>query len=163
MTYEELIDLINYLDQSNIAFMDYETKDEHIVLSKEVPQLPVKEEASANLEAIQSASASKEASAVIEEPLQETEAKEAESAPEEKAGKAVESPMVGVVYLQPHPDEDPYVKVGDHVEQGDVVCIVEAMKLMNEIKAPHSGVVTEILVENEAVVEYKQPLIRIDS
>ena len=59
-------------------------------------------------------------------------------------------------------DEDPYVKVGDRVEQGDVICIVEAMKLMNEIHAPHSGVVTEILVENEAVVEYKQPLIRID-
>ena len=48
------------------------------------------------------------------------------------------------------------------MKQGDVICIVEAMKLMNEIQAPHSGVVTEILVENEAVVEYKQPLVRID-
>ncbi len=64
-----------------------------------------------------------------------------------KAGEVVESPMVGVIYLQPHPDEDPYVKVGDRVEQGDVICIVEAMKLMNEIQAPHSGVITEILVE----------------
>ncbi len=81
---------------------------------------------------------------------------------QEVAGEAVESPMVGVVYLQPKPDEDPYVKVGDRVEQGDVICIVEAMKLMNEIQAPRSGIVTEILVENEEVVEYKQPLIRID-
>jgi len=162
MTYEELIELIDHLDQSNIAYMDYETKDEHIVLSKEVPQLPAKEESSATAEAVQPTSLSNEASSVTDAPAKETATEEAEAVAEEKAGKAVESPMVGVVYLQPHPDEDPYVKVGDHVEQGDVVCIVEAMKLMNEIKAPHSGVVTEILVENEAVVEYKQPLIRID-
>ena len=80
----------------------------------------------------------------------------------EQKGEAVESPMVGVLYLQAPPDVDAYVKVGDRVEQGDVICIVEAMKLMNEIQAPISGIVTEILVENEEVVEYGQPIMRIE-
>ena len=70
--------------------------------------------------------------------------------------------MVGVVYLQATPDADPYVKVGDKVEQGDVICIVEAMKLMNEIQAPFSGVITEVFVQNEEVVEYGQPLLRME-
>ena len=59
------------------------------------------------------------------------------------------------------PDAEPYVSVGDSVQKGDVLCLVEAMKLMNEIQAPQSGVITEILVENEAIVEFNQPLFRI--
>ena len=64
--------------------------------------------------------------------------------------------------LQPGPDKDSFVRVGDRVEQGQTICIVEAMKLMNEIQAPKAGLVTEILIENEEVVEFGQPLIRID-
>ena len=70
--------------------------------------------------------------------------------------------MVGVVYLQPGPDKDYFVQMGDRVEQGQTICIIEAMKLMNEIQAPKAGIVTEILIENEEVVEFGQPLIRID-
>ena len=79
----------------------------------------------------------------------------------EPSGNLVKSPLVGVVYLQPKPDAEPYVSVGDSVQKGDVLCLVEAMKLMNEIQAPQSGVITEILVENEAIVEFNQPLFRI--
>lgn len=75
-----------------------------------------------------------------------------------RMGKAVKSPMVGVYYGSPAPGEEPFVTVGSRVEKGDVICIVEAMKLMNEITAEMSGEVVEICVEDGEVVEYGQPL-----
>ena len=75
--------------------------------------------------------------------------------------KVIVSPMVGTFYAKSSPDAEPFVKVGDIISAGDVVCIVEAMKLMNEIEAESDGVVAEILVENEQLVEYGQPLIRL--
>ncbi|MTD39252.1 acetyl-CoA carboxylase biotin carboxyl carrier protein [Erwinia sp. CPCC 100877] len=68
------------------------------------------------------------------------------------------SPIVGVVYLKPAPDKENFKQVGDTVKKGEVICIVEAMKLMNEITATTDGVITEILVNNEEVVEFNQPL-----
>lgn len=73
----------------------------------------------------------------------------------------VESPMVGTFYAAPSQDGEPFVKVGDHVKKGQTVGIVEAMKLMNEIEAECDGIVIEILVKNEQMVEYGQPLMRI--
>jgi len=74
----------------------------------------------------------------------------------------VKSPMVGTFYRAPAPDAPPYVEPGDRVTEESVLCIVEAMKLMNEIKAETSGIVTEILVENGQPVEFGQPLFRIE-
>lgn len=73
-------------------------------------------------------------------------------------GTPVESPMVGVFYAAPSPDSEPYVSVGSNVNKGDVLCLIEAMKLMNEVTAEKSGVITEVCVENGQVVEYGQPL-----
>jgi acetyl-CoA carboxylase biotin carboxyl carrier protein len=70
----------------------------------------------------------------------------------------VRSPLVGTFYRAPAPGEDPYVEVGDRVRAGEVLCIVEAMKLMNEIASDVSGEVVEVLAENAAGVEYDQPL-----
>nr|WP_228014269.1 acetyl-CoA carboxylase biotin carboxyl carrier protein [Fortiea sp. LEGE XX443] len=74
----------------------------------------------------------------------------------------VSSPMVGTFYRAPAPSEAPFVEVGDRVRQGQTVCIIEAMKLMNEIEAEISGQVMEILVQNGEPVEYGQPLMRIN-
>ena len=74
----------------------------------------------------------------------------------------VTSPMVGTFYRSPAPDESPFVETGDQVSANQTVCIIEAMKLMNEIEAEVSGQVMEILVENGAPVEYGQPLMRIN-
>ena len=71
------------------------------------------------------------------------------------------SPLVGTFYAASGPDKDPYVKVGDTVKKGQVLGIIEAMKLMNEIESEYDGVVEAILVNNEEVVEYGQPLFRI--
>ena len=76
---------------------------------------------------------------------------------------AIKSPMVGTFYRASAPDAPPYVEVGDTVKPGTVVCIVEAMKLMNEIESEVSGRVAEILVENETPVEYGQELFLIES
>lgn len=80
---------------------------------------------------------------------------------EETAGAFITSPMVGTYYSTPAPDEPSFVKVGDKVEKNSVVCIVEAMKVMNEVKAGIAGTITEILVENGHPVEFGTKLFRI--
>lgn len=77
------------------------------------------------------------------------------------SGKTIDSPMVGVFYSAPNPDSAPFVSLGQEVKKGDVVCIIEAMKIMNEITAEESGKITEVLVNNGDVVEYGQPMFRI--
>ncbi|MDD2533885.1 MAG: acetyl-CoA carboxylase biotin carboxyl carrier protein [Eubacteriales bacterium] len=79
----------------------------------------------------------------------------------EKPGQLVTSPVVGIFYASPSPDSDPFASVGKFVEAGAPLCIIEAMKLMNEVTSPYSGVVSEILVENGQRVEFGQPLFRI--
>ena len=81
---------------------------------------------------------------------------------EAPAGKAILSPMVGTFYRSPAPDADPFVEVGDVIEVGQTVCIIEAMKLMNEIEAETKGRVAQILVENAQPVEFGQKLFVID-
>lgn len=84
----------------------------------------------------------------------------AEAAPVAE-GKEIKSPMVGVFYAAASPDSDPYVQVGQSVKKGDTLCIIEAMKLMNEINAEESGVITEICVKNGDLVQFGQPLFKI--
>lgn len=76
-------------------------------------------------------------------------------------GTPVKAPLVGVFYASPSPDKSAYVSVGDRVSKGDVLCIIEAMKVMNEITAEKDGVINQILVENEQLVEYGQELFMI--
>ena len=78
------------------------------------------------------------------------------------SGSSIKSPIVGTFYRKPAPDKPPYVELGDHVNTGDVVCIVEAMKMMNEIKSEFTGIVTAISVEDGEPVEFDQSLIIID-
>jgi acetyl-CoA carboxylase biotin carboxyl carrier protein len=82
----------------------------------------------------------------------------AEAAPAEPTGHAVKSPMVGTFYRSPTPGADSFVKIGDTVKEGQTLCIIEAMKLLNEIESDKSGVVKEILCENGQGVEFGQAL-----
>ena len=86
---------------------------------------------------------------------------EEEAAPEE-SGTTVPAPIVGTFYRCPSPDDEPYVEVGDTVKEGDVLCIIEAMKLMNEIECETAGTIKEILAEDAEPVEYEQPLFVIE-
>ena len=85
----------------------------------------------------------------------------AEIQKEEPTGKIVRSPLVGTFYAAPAEDADPFVKTGDKIKQGQVLAIVEAMKLMNDIESEYEGEIAEIYVENGQSVEYGQPLFRI--
>ena len=84
---------------------------------------------------------------------------ETPAAPKAPAGIAIKAPLVGTFYAAPSPDQPPFVQVGDTVKKGDVVLIIESMKLMNEVTSDVDGVVQEILVKNGDAVEYDQPLI----
>lgn len=163
MQYEELVKLIDKLDQSSLAYFEFTNDNERLLLAKEVPQVagpaPV-----VVTDVTESAALTAPASLAAPAPVAAPEAVEAPAAPAPApaaAGKDVPAPMVGVVYLQANPDADPYVQVGDSVKKGQVLCLIEAMKLMNEIVAPQDGVVSAILVENENIVEYGQALFRI--
>ncbi|MBF0942049.1 acetyl-CoA carboxylase biotin carboxyl carrier protein [Abiotrophia sp.] len=163
MQYEELVKLIDKLDQSSLAYFEFTNDNERLLLAKEVPQVagpaPV-----VVTDVTESAALTAPASLAAPAPVAAPEVVEAPAAPApapEAAGKEVPAPMVGVVYLQANPDADPYVQVGDSVKKGQVLCLIEAMKLMNEIVAPQDGVVSAILVENENIVEYGQALFRI--
>lgn len=79
----------------------------------------------------------------------------------EEKYKVIKSPMVGTFYTSTSPDKEPFVKVGDKIHKGQVVCIVEAMKLMNEIESEFDGEIVEVCVKNEDVVEYGMPLFKI--
>ena len=94
-------------------------------------------------------------------PAVDTSAQSEDAKPAPK-GKAVTSPMVGTFYAAPSPEADAFVEIGKEVAAGDVVCIIEAMKLMNEIKSEHSGKVTQICVQNGDPVEYGQVLMYLE-
>ncbi len=88
-------------------------------------------------------------------PADSSASEKKESQPE---GETVKSPIVGTFYESPSPDSDPFVKVGDTIQKGETLCIVEAMKIMNEIEAEFSGTVQKILVDDAQPVEFDQPL-----
>ena len=100
---------------------------------------------------------------VVAETTTDIVKEEKEKTPEisKPSGNIVKSPMVGTFYLKPSPTSEPYVTVGKKVSKGDVLCIVEAMKLMNEIESEFDGEIAEILVDDGEVVEYGKPLFRI--
>ena len=98
---------------------------------------------------------------VVENKEVKTEESESTKLSDENTGNIVKSPMVGTFYIKPNPSAEPYVEVGKRVKKGDVLCIVEAMKLMNEIESEFDGEVAEILVKDGEAVEYAKPLFRI--
>ena len=86
---------------------------------------------------------------------------ELEQSSNENTGKIVNSPMVGTFYIKPNPSANPYVQVGKKVKKGDVLCIIEAMKLMNEIESEFDGEIAEIFIKDGEAVEYGKALFRI--
>ena len=91
--------------------------------------------------------------------VQETKIENVKS--EDKEGRIITSPMIGTFYAKPSPDSNPFVEVGKTIKKGDTVCIVEAMKLMNEIESEFDGKIVEILVKDGQMVDFGKPLFRI--
>lgn len=155
---EDIRELIQLIDQSSIDEFTYETNGMTVTLKKH-PQQQV------------------ETKQIITPPPQVTPVVKQEEVPQEDTNTQQEpvaqapahvdydyeivSPMVGTFYRKPSPESEPYVTVGSKVTEDTVVCIVEAMKLFNEIEAEVSGEIVEILVEDGELVEYNQPLFRV--
>lgn len=158
MEIKDIKDLMAQFDDSSLKEFTYQTKEEAISFSKnevkienqkrefEVPQSPSKQlSEKSETELTFDSSRSN---------LSEEELKSAE-------GQVVNSPLVGVAYLSSAPEKDNFVTVGDQVKKGQTLLIIEAMKVMNEVPAPCDGIVTEILVNNEDLVEFGKGLVRI--
>ena len=159
MNLNEIKDLMAQFDQSSLKEFSYKNGTDELVFSKNEAKL-VAETSPAPQPGVPAA-------APTVAPQAPTTTQVVEAVPESNTtesvaeGDLVESPLVGVAYLAAGPDKPNFVSVGDTVKKGQTLVIIEAMKVMNEIPAPKDGVVTEILVENEEMVEFGKGLVRI--
>ena len=156
MEFENLLKLIQAVSDSELTGLKYEEKGVKLHLTKE------KETIVTALQTAEGAAACAAArTAPAQEPAQGGAEPAEDAAAAAPAGKIVKSPLVGTFYAALAEDADPYVAVGDTVKKGQVLAIVEAMKLMNEIESDYDGTVEEVFVENGQAVEYGQPLFRL--
>lgn len=147
---KELIDLMN---ENNLTEIEVEQEGMKVKLIK-MPHGTIEQITSSLLNGAPPSMPVEPAPAVSDVPVQKTQ---------EKKYKEIRSPMVGTFYSSPSPDAEPYVKEGSVIKNGDVVCIVEAMKLMNEVKSEISGKIVEVCIKNAEAVEFNQVLFLVDS
>ena len=153
MNISEIKDLLAQFDASTLREFSYKNNGEELNLSKNQTSSVTAAPVAPTVEVVAPAPQAPVAPATPDEEVS-TPAQAAE-------GEVVESPLVGVAYLSPSPEKPAFVSVGDTVKKGQTLLIVEAMKVMNEVPAPKDGVITEILVANEEVVDYGKGLVRI--
>jgi len=147
MDLRKLKTLIELVESSGIGELEIQEGEERVRITRAAAHAPAPAPASTAY------AATTPASALSPAPM------EAASVPIEPEGHFVKSPMVGTFYRAASPGAKPFIEVGDSVQVGDTLCIIEAMKLMNEIEADKAGVVKQVLAENGQPVEYGQPLV----
>jgi len=157
MNLEKIKDFIRFISKSGVTDISLETDDFKISISS-----PPKRK-KGTVSQIQT----EEAPVLIQHTSNAVNKTPETSAPkvqvELKEEESFKSPMIGTFYRKPSPDKEPFVQVGDEVKEGDVLCVVEAMKLFNEIEANFSGKILKILVDDQQPVEYNQPLFLIET
>ena len=142
--------LIEIIEESDIAEIEISEGEESVRISRYSSSAPAPVAVAAPLSAIAAA------------PVATVATTSAEPATEVASGHAVKSPMVGTFYSSASPGAGPFVTVGQSVSEGETLCIIEAMKILNQIEADKSGTITQVLVENSEPVEYGQPLFIIE-
>lgn len=162
MKVEQILQLIQAVSDSELTEFKYEEDGVKLSLKKTGDKIVQVQTPAVVPAAVQAAPAVIPAAVSAAAPAPAAEVQAAGSAADVNetipAGNIVKSPLVGTFYAAPAEDAEPFVKVGDSVKEGQVLAIVEAMKLMNEIESDFTGTVAEILVENGEAVEYGQPL-----
>ena len=164
MEFENILKLIDSVSVSNLDSFSYEQNGTKIKLEKKKQKIQISGSSALSAEQLLTGAnvgLTTEGSAVRAAGTAADPDTVSRVSDTQKSGKTITSPLVGVFYTAPSEDADPFVKAGDSVKKGQVVGIVEAMKLMNEIESDYSGTVAEILVNNQEGVEYGQPLFRI--
>ena len=160
MKAKEIRDLIDFISSSGLDEVNIETQEFKISVKKNKPVVATVAEAP-----VVAAPTPQVVETPMAVPAAANPAPAQAAAPtSEKSNNYIEikSPMIGTFYNTPNPEAEPFVKVGDTVKVGQTVCIVEAMKLFNEIESEYSGKIVEILVENASPVEFDQPLFLVD-
>jgi acetyl-CoA carboxylase biotin carboxyl carrier protein len=147
MELNEIQALLKQFDESSVREFNLRTGDTELQFSKNKTPRPVIPESTTA-----PAQATESAAPVVATP----------TAPE-KPAQAIKAPLVGIVHLQARPEAPVYKQVGDTVQAGEVVCLIEAMKMMNEIKSDVSGVITAVLVDNDTLVDFHQPLFEVSA
>ncbi|ARB77727.1 MULTISPECIES: acetyl-CoA carboxylase biotin carboxyl carrier protein [Staphylococcus] len=156
MNFKEIKELIEILDQSNLTEINIQEKDNIVSLKKEKETEIITPQYSTQAAPVYQSSESNSAS-----PVSQNDAATAEKPHSDENYNTINAPMVGTFYKSPSPEEEAYVQVGDKVTNDSTVCILEAMKLFNEIQAEITGEIVEILVEDGQMVEYGQPLFKV--
>lgn len=152
MEMDQIIRLVQEVSNSNLSSFKYEEDNFTIELTK---NKNVNQEAYQSLEELKKADLTKEDSSNGVDNLDKED--------EDNDKFTIKSPIVGTFYASSSEDGDPYIQVGDRIKKGQIIAIVEAMKIMNEIESTVDGVVEEILVENQDIVEYGQALVLVKS
>ena len=155
MDLKEIQDLIRFVSKSGVTEVELERDGFKIVIKAEKPTTEYHA-------VMQQPMMMQQAPAPMAAAPAPAAAPSAAAAPAADGGVGIKSPMIGTFYRSGGPDKDAFVKVGDRVEKGQVVCIIEAMKLFNEIESEVSGTITKVMVENASPVEYDQPLFLVD-
>ena len=162
MNISEIKDLLAQFDASTLREFSYKNNGEELNLSKNQTSSVAATPVAPAVEVVAATPQTPVVASVVEAATTPAVAAEPVAAPAQTAeGDVVESPLVGVAYLSPAPDKPAFVSVGDKVTKGQTLLIIEAMKVMNEVPAPKDGIVTEILVKNEEMVEFGKGLVRI--
>lgn len=163
MKLNEIQDLIKFVSKSGVNEVELETKEIKIVI-KTGKQTPVMVQAAPQM--VQAAPTQMVTAAPVANPTPVTENKATPTATNNGADEskyiAIKSPMIGTFYRSPGPDKPSFVNVGDEVNAGKTVCIIEAMKLFNEIESDIKGKIVKVLVNDATPVEYDQPLFLVD-
>lgn len=162
MELKEIQDLIKFVAKSGVNEVELEMNGTKIVIktgNQRVETIAISQPAPVYASPVLPAPATVEAAPVS--PANNPAPKAAEAAASSNLIE-IKSPMVGTFYRRPSPDKDVYVNVGDSIKQGDVVCMIEAMKLFNEIEAEFSGKIVKVLVEDATPIEYDQPLFLVE-
>lgn len=164
MDIKEIQELIKFVSKSGVSEVEIESKGFKI----NIKTPPYKRGGQPEVQIVQAAApapqpvAATPAPAAAPQPAAESAPAKAEVKEDNSNYEEVKSPMIGTFYRSPSPDKDPFVGVGDEVKKGDVICIIEAMKLFNEIEAEVSGKIVKVLADDSSPVEYDQPLFLIE-
>ena len=154
MDIKDLQNLIKFVSKADVAGVKYKTKDFEINITNHTFGTVVTTPQMTQVQPVVN-------TAPVAQPEQESSANSAESA---ENGKyiTIKSPIIGTFYRKPAPDKEPFVSVGSEITEGTVICVVEAMKLFNQIESEVSGKIVKILVDDATPVEYDQPLFLVD-
>lgn len=161
MDFNGIKEIVNLLDNSSISYFEYSTNDGHIKIDKSLSRAQQSGKVVSNEPVVSSdTEVIANAPSAVKQIVQEKSQSPATEAQDENL-KIVTAPMVGTFYEAPSSEKPAFVKMSDDVNKGDTLCIIEAMKLMNEIESDFTGTIAEILVKNGDMVEYGQPLFKI--